>query len=64
MENFESEVLQRLTTIEAKLSNGITKNQEDHEQRLRVLEKWFWKAMGALALLQVLGLAAIKLFLR
>lgn len=64
MQGFESEVLQRLTAIESKLSNGITKTQQDHEERLRVLEKGFWKAMGALALLQVLGLAAIKILFR
>lgn len=64
MENFEREVLQRLTTIETKLGNGITRTQQDHEERIRFLEKGFWKAVGALALLQVLGIAAIKLFFK
>lgn len=64
MENFEQQVLQRLTAIETKLSNGITAKQSDHEMRLRVLEQGFWKAMGALALLQILGLAAIKIFFK
>ena len=62
--DFESEVLQRLTVIETKLSNGLTKKLDDHETRVRELEKGFWKAIGALALLQALGVAAIKFFFR
>lgn len=50
---FQSEVLQRLTSIETKLNNGISEKQKDHEQRLRFLERGFFVAMGALALLQV-----------
>ena len=61
---FESEVLQRLTIIETKLSNGLVKKLDDHEDRVRVLEKGFWKALGALAFLEVIGLFAIKFFFK
>ena len=63
-DNFESEVLQRLTAIETQLSDGLIKKLDDHETRVRELEKGFWKAMGALAILQVIGLAVIKLLFR
>jgi hypothetical protein len=62
--NFESEVLQRLTIIETKLSNGLTRTIQDHEDRVRILEKGFLKALGALAFLEVIGLFAIKFFFR
>lgn len=61
MDEFQSEVLQRLTAIETKLSNGITAKQKDHEERLRDLETYKWKLVGALTLLQAVGFAAIKL---
>jgi len=50
---FQQEVLQRLTAIETKLSNGISKKQDDHEHRLRFLERGFYIAFGGLAVLQL-----------
>lgn len=50
---FEAEVLQRLTAIETKLGNGINKKQDDHEKRIRFLERGLYAAIGGLALLQV-----------
>lgn len=50
---FQSEVLQRLTSIETKLNNGINDKLKDQETRLRFLERGFYIAMGGLALLQV-----------
>ena len=50
---FEKEVVERLTNIEAKLNNGIVRNQQDHEKRIRFLERGFYVAIGGLALLQI-----------
>ena len=60
MEDFESQVLQRLTSIETKIGNGITSTQKDHERRIRFLEKGFYIALGGLALLQIM----IKVFIK
>ena len=51
---FQSEVLQRLTAIETKIDNGITKRLEDHERRVRFLEKGLYLAFGGLVVIQVL----------
>lgn len=51
---FEQEVLQRLTRIETRLNNGINKVQDDHEKRIRFLEKGFWVAIGSIALLEII----------
>lgn len=62
--DFESEVLQRLSVIETKLSNGFVKTLDDHENRVRFLEKGFWKAIGALLVLEIIGLTAIKILFK
>jgi hypothetical protein len=33
-------------------SNGVNGKIDDHEKRLRFIERWMWLAIGALALLQ------------
>ncbi|MEO0248094.1 MAG: hypothetical protein ABIN58_00855 [candidate division WOR-3 bacterium] len=48
------EIIERLARIETRLSNGICQDMEDHERRLRFLERGFWTAFGALAILQVI----------
>ena len=48
-----TEMLERLARIEARLTNGLCQDIEDHERRIRFLEKGFWTAFGALAVLQV-----------
>ena len=58
--DFQSEVLQRLTSIETKLNNGINEKLKDQETRLRFLEKSIYIAIGGLALLQI----ALKYFIR
>lgn len=57
---FQVEVLQRLTSIETKLNNGINEKLKDQETRLRFLEKSIYIAIGGLALLQI----ALKYFIR
>jgi hypothetical protein len=56
--SFENEVLQRLTSIETKLNNGISARQNDHEKRIRFLERGLYIAIGALGLLQI-GLSVL-----
>lgn len=51
---FEVEVIERLAKIETKLSNGMVKKQDDHERRIRFLEKGLYIAIGGLALLQII----------
>jgi len=48
------EILERLTRIETRLANGICQDIQDHERRIRFLERGFWTAFGALAILQVI----------
>lgn len=31
----------------------IAKNHEDHENRIRTIERWVWTAIGGLAVLQI-----------
>jgi hypothetical protein len=50
---FKVSVIKDLEYIKAKLNNGITAKQEDHERRLRFLEKGFYIAVGAIALLEI-----------
>ena len=35
------------------INDGTTKTLNDHEIRLRYLESWVWKAIGAMAVLEV-----------
>ena len=51
---FRDTVIRELSYIKAKLDNGITSTQIDHEKRIRFLEKGFYIAIGALGLLQIL----------
>lgn len=60
MDNFQSEVLQRLTRIESRLNNGLTKTQEDHEKRIRILERGFWIAIGSLMLIEIIFRVFLK----
>lgn len=41
----------RITALE--VGKAPTTTTADHETRLRILERWGWKAIGALAALQV-----------
>lgn len=52
-QEFRESVITDLTWIKAKLNNGITSKQIDHEKRIRYLEKGFYIAVGGLAVLQV-----------
>ncbi len=52
--NETGEIIERLVRIETRLSNGLCRDIEDHERRLRFLERSFWTAFGALAVLQVI----------
>ena len=36
-----------------KLNDGNTERIEDHENRIRSIEKWVWLAIGGLAVIQV-----------
>lgn len=60
MDTFQSEVLQRLARIEARLNNGISQKQDDHEKRIRVLEKGFWVAIGSLMLIEIIFRLLLK----
>lgn len=60
MDNFQSEVLQRLTRIESRLNNGLSKTQEDHEKRIRILERGFWIAIGSLMLIEIIFRVFLK----
>lgn len=51
--NFEKDVIQRLTRIETQINNGMVKKQDDHEKRIRFLERGFYIAFGGLAILQI-----------
>lgn len=48
------EIKERLARIEARLADGLCEDVQDHELRIRWLERGFWIAFGALAALQVL----------
>ncbi len=52
--DFEKAVIERLTRIETKLNNGINKVQEDHEKRIRFLERGLWIAVGVFTLAQII----------
>lgn len=52
-ETIEQEILQRLTSIETKIDNGIISKLEDHEKRVRFLERGYFVAFGVLVVLQV-----------
>ncbi|MGB9590403.1 MAG: hypothetical protein ACP5QG_08985 [candidate division WOR-3 bacterium] len=49
-----TEILERLARIEARLTNGLCRDLEDHEHRIRWLERSIWIALGALAILQII----------
>ena len=51
-QEFRESVITDLTWIKAKLNNGITSKQEDHEKRIRFLERGLWIAFGGLGLIQ------------
>lgn len=51
---FRESVIKDLEFIKAKLNNGISAKQADHENRIRFLEKGFYIAVGVLALLELL----------
>ena len=51
--DFQNDVLQRLTIIETKLSNGIITKQYDLEKRIRFLERGLYVAFGVIAALQI-----------
>ena len=57
---FRESVIKDLEYIKAKLNNGISAKQDDHEKRLRFLEKGLYVAIGGLGLLQVF----LKFFIR
>ena len=44
---FQEDVLQRLTRIETKMTN-VCSRSEDHEKRIRFLEKGYFIAVGVL----------------
>lgn len=51
------------TTFKETTIRTITDEQGDHEKRLRKLETWAWTAIGALALIELVGFAYfIRLF--
>ncbi len=54
MRSETSEIIERLVRIETRLANGICQDLQDHERRIRFLERGFWTAFGALALLEVM----------
>ena len=54
----EDNMLSRLVSIEAKVDAVLT-GQGDHESRIRSLERGWWKASGAAA---VIGAVAASLF--
>jgi len=51
-----------LARLETKLDQALAHN-EDHEKRLRKLETLVWKAMGAAAVLGVVGSQAVKMII-
>lgn len=51
---FRESVIKDLEYIKAKLNNGISARQTDHEKRIRFLEKGFYIAVGVLALLELM----------
>lgn len=51
---FRESVIKDLEFIKAKLNNGISAKQIDHENRIRFLEKGFYIVVGVLALLELL----------
>ena len=59
---FEQEVLQRLSVIETRLSNGITKRQDDHEHRLRFLEKGYYIGLGILLVISTTVQIILKIY--
>ena len=60
MDTFQTQVLDRLARIETKLNNGIVKKQDDHEKRIRYLERSLWIGVGVILAAQV----AIGLFIK
>ncbi len=59
VDNFQSDTIQRLTRIEQKVDDyKITLN--DHEKRIRFLEKGIWVAVGVIGLLDVFLKFVIK----
>lgn len=61
-EDFKTAVLERLVRIETKLNNGINYVQEDHEKRIRSLEKSKWILMGIFIILEMVIITLVKLF--
>ena len=57
---FQENVLERLARIETKLSNGISAKQDDHEKRIRILERGAWAAIGFIVLAQIIISIAFK----
>ena len=55
MENgkFQNEVIATLSRLETKM-NGVCKKQDDHEKRIRFLEKSIWIAIGVLIVADIL----------
>lgn len=57
---FEREVIDRLGRIETnQLRDKAT--SDDHETRLRSVEKWVWKAIGALVVASAVFAFAVRL---
>ena len=54
MENgeFQREVISALARLETKM-NGVCKKQDDHEKRIRFLEKGIWIAIGILVVADI-----------
>ena len=59
-QEFRESVITDLAYIKAKLNNGISKKQEDHESRIRFLEKGLWLAIGGFSLLEIILKLVIK----
>ena len=56
------EILERVSGIEARLSDGIPEALKDHEKRIRRIERGMWLAIGALALLEFAMPLAFKIW--
>ncbi len=59
-----TEIIERLTRIEAKLEDGLLEKVDENTRRIRNLERFWWIALGVLSTLQFLAPILINLLWR
>ena len=59
-----TEIIERLTRIEAKLEDGLLEKVDENTRRIRNLERFWWIALGVLSTLQFLAPILINLIWR